>query len=36
MSDWIEIYKIKTKSKIDSSILNNCEKEKEFINKIFE
>ena len=26
MSDWIEIYKIKTKNKIDSSILNNCEK----------
>ena len=35
ISDWTEIYKITTKS-IDSSILNNCEREKEFVNKLLE
>ena len=36
ISDWTEIYKIKTKKIVDSSILNNCEREKEFINKLLE
>jgi len=35
ISDWSEIYKIKTKY-IDSIILNNNERKKEFINKIIE
>ena len=36
ISDWTEIYKIKTKKIVDSSILNNNEREKEFFNKLLE
>ena len=36
ISNWSQIYKIKTKDIIDSIILNNNERKKEYINKIIE
>ena len=36
ISDWTQIYKIKTKNVIESYILNKTERKKEFVNKIFE